>query len=845
MKFLTVDFNGWLDRILDPDGKEQALGFRSCFYKHQDQWLVGAQALAAARFAYSPDTIDAIDALACAAGHRHGLLEQGGASPLPASLWNLVGSANRADKETIHLALIVPDNQFFGSPRIVQEGKTRLEILYDSLYSARQSSGLMTSQFELVWRSVAVLQAVLDEGKLKDQEGKVLVVSVNQKIFWRVLRLRDWSRGDPGNGPICIQRTPMIVSRNYCNVGEKPWMKDLLTRVEDQYSVEYENLSKWTRCMELLVTNPSSETLDQLDIDASAIEHRTWPFDDGENVSWRTEAPMAVPKNYAKVSILKELIEIIEKFLSRQEETPIAVIIENPIDDKIFDHIQPLRRILSEKFQIHYVSGADTARAAARLANVLAESNHPKSPAWLDSVPEIQLKVRKKTDDGRSYTDWKPVISGDEVVPAGELYSTQPDEERRIILAPGIEYVHLHLNRGGEGVWEERYTQHAIDPSDHERVVEPLARVRPLSEVARIEIVEHLMDDKVEALVGSTSGLKWNELTSKRPTELSSIPELYIFESSDEGWENLKSILEQIVESGRHETDPSSRIELRNDLYMCTNQQWKSKKFPLGSDGQPPRTSNGRDYIAAQQLLRDALGVLVSDLEHRLAHQTKMKSGEANRLHMGLTWLFTGCPEEVTNFLLDSIINPSEKTGKTLHMGKNFSAWSIYSGVGRTAKSEESLRIIYDTLIRRWENKGGQKQDKFLLAAVSHPLARRFLVRQILSEDQKRFLRVKRFLCRQLDNIVCEEHDQRPNGKQPSLELRYVIMGFRGLCQIRHKNYEWFPAEGSEAKGIYKKLMQLKNSNRFRNKEFEQELLDLSAPYLIGKGEDPTMPGGF
>ena len=62
-------------------------------------------------------------------------------------------------------------------------------------------------------------------------------------------------------------------------------------------------------------------------------------------------------------------------------------------------------------------------------------------------------------------------------------------------------------------------------------------------------------------------------------------------------------------------------------------------------------------------------------------------------------------------------------------MDNEYAAWSIYSGIGRTVKSEESLRVIYDTLIGLWESGGRREQDKFLLAAVTHPLARRFLAR--------------------------------------------------------------------------------------------------------------------
>ena len=556
-------------------------------------------------------------------------------------------------------------------------------------------------------------------------------------------------------------------------------------------------------------------------------------------------------ENYGIVALQEKLSKIVTNFLNRQINKPIAIIIENPISEELVAGMRFFHQLSGENVPVYFVSGTDTLQAATRLAKVLAESNHHEGPAWLDSVPEIQLEVRGKLDDDQvGSTNWVEVVSKNEAVPAGEIYSTPKDRQRQINLAPGIEFIHLHLHRGNSDAWDERYTQHAIDPSDHVRVVEPLAKIRPLSEVARIEIIEHLPNDDVETLAGPTNGIKWDDLTSEKPPILGSIPELYIFEASEEGWEDIKPILKRIVASGQSGDNSSQRISLRDALYKCTQNQWKDGRFPLGSDGLPPRTSGGQNYDDDQELLRRAIAIIVRDLEYSVENRSQFeKVGDTNRLHMGLTWLFTGCPDKVTNILLEAIINPVGNSGVTLCVNKQYAAWSIYSGVGRTAKRREILEVIYDELLGRWEEDGGGiKQDKFLLAAVSHPLARRYLVRNLFYEDQKRFERVKRFLWRHLENIVHGIHDPRPGSKQPSLELRYVIMGYRGLCQIRYKHPEWFPHDGSgegEAVDVYDTLMQLSKTSKFKNREFEQKLLELSAPYLIGEGRDPTMPGGF
>ncbi len=156
-------------------------------------------------------------------------------------------------------------------------------------------------------------------------------------------------------------------------------------------------------------------------------------------------------------------------------------------------------------------------------------------------------------------------------------------------------------------------------------------------------------------------------------------------------------------------------------------------------------------------------------------------------------------------------------------------------------RRDDALRVVFDDLIGAWECGGATRQDKYLLAAVTHPLARRVSVRKILGEDKQRFDRVARFLRQQLNNLLKKVHDHRPNRPQPSLELRYITMGYRGLCQIRYSHPDWFPYKEEDARLAHNDLREAKKLGR----PFEQDLVERTAPYLIGEGKDPTMPGGF
>jgi len=753
-------------------------------------------------------------------------------------LWQLAADAARLAERNFHLAVVVPDGRFLGAAKVrTDTGKTALETLHEALVDARPVA-LRMCQIELVWRSVAVLKAAMENKALRGGPGAVLVISVNRRIFWTVLELRHWSPNDATKGSPCIVREPIMDDCQESEAWTARRVKHAMEVLSDNSARDLSSIRRWTRYAEILASDMSQESFAELGIDKSAIEHRTWPKNDG---NWAV-GPIAPTIRWADSSLPQALVNRIEKFQKGEEGTPLAIIVESPVGRTMTASFEKQIRMIAPRIRILRIIGADVARAAGRLAQALGQDR--KTPAWLDQVPGIEIKVRKQENakTNESTTKWIKVIPANEAIPAGETYHSQPQEDRRVSLAPGIEHVYLHFRRGRNEAWDERYsgrsTGHTIRPSEYIRTVEPLARVRPLSGEARIEIIEHLPDGTIQALAASRVSIKWSEMSATSPEVFRSIPELYIFESSKKGWANLEPLLTQVANAGAG----SVNWKLKDELYKCINSQWRERLFPLGSDGHPPRFDDPQKFQASQKLLQCAISVLLKELEDSINREVQLKSKVANRMHLPLTWLFTGCPERTVELLLDAIVNPQGPAGCALHINNEFSAWAIYSGVGRAVRSEAALRTIFDNLIGRWESDGGKKQDKFFLAAVTHPMARRIAVRRILTEDRRRFERVWRFLEQHLENILQGIHDSRPNRKQPSLELRYVTMGYRGLCQIRYENSEWFPIDSARAQETSAKLFEA--SRKVGNK-FEHDLVARTAPYLIGEGKDPTMPGGF
>ncbi len=79
----------------------------------------------------------------------------------------------------------------------------------------------------------------------------------------------------------------------------------------------------------------------------------------------------------------------------------------------------------------------------------------------------------------------------------------------------------------------------------------------------------------------------------------------------------------------------------------------------------PPRSCEGIEENT-QQLLGEVQEILLKELETSIEAGECLKSEDANRLHLCLTWMFTGCPEEVTGILLNAALDPQSKTGEAL-----------------------------------------------------------------------------------------------------------------------------------------------------------------------------------
>ena len=688
--FITFDLNGWFDHVFCPEDKlAHPLGFRSCLYSYDNKWLLGAKALSTARQLDKTDRLidvcDAIEYTSLPSDNEN-------SKALPKSLWQIVKDVPEIGQSEVNLALIVPDGEFFG--RLPEPGKkANLEYFYERLVNERPRD-LRRSKLEIIWRSVAVLKAAQKKYHEKkhpfNQHGNVLVVSINRKVYWARLKLRDWitKQEKASDGKVFIERK---LNRSFnCKEGES-WfqnrLEDVKKAVSERNSCEISSIEDQTRFLEIHASGITEELQKKYRLDHRDLEHQTLITQDNK---W---GAISTPESihWSNYQLPIKLINEIEEF--SKDPSSLGIVIENPIGRKSTTGFEMLLRGVSGKLDVFGIYAHETVKAAHTLAQELGRD--PKSPAWLDEVPAIEIKVRNSTrgeqNDSQGF-DWVPIIPKGEAVPAGEFYSTKPEDQPPISLAPGIEHVHLHFKRWQDERYSGKDTGHYIKPSDHKRIVKPLARVRPLSGEARVEILEQLRDGKTQALAPT---MKWSKMLSDRPEAMRSIPELYIFQANLDGWEELTPLLEKVIDYKDKEFDDPDTSELRQKIYKKTQEHWGSSTFPLGSDGQPPIFKDKNENEKAKNLIKDSTEILVDWLESYLnGRRVIAKDVVINRLHLPLTWLFTGCPDKIPSILLEAIKNPDGDYGAKLRMDKQFSAWSVYHGFGRTVNSSEGELYI-------------------------------------------------------------------------------------------------------------------------------------------------------
>ena len=258
--------------------------------------------------------------------------------------------------------------------------------------------------------------------------------------------------------------------------------------------------------------------------------------------------------------------------------------------------------------------------------------------------------------------------------------------------------------------------------------------------------------------------------------------------------------------------------------------------LPLDSAGEPP--GEGSVYEERKRVLREAGEALGENFKERVREKGQARIRTANRWHMGATWLFTGCPSGVVDILMEAVCNPRGTVATRLNLSNEFGRWPIYSGLGRATNTRAQMEMLARETLDQWEKAHRPVPDICSLATISHPAARRAEMREIWIDGRDLFERTWEFLAQQLIGWKSTGWPRNKPGT-PALALRYIMMGYRGLCQIRYRRPDWLPTDHPR---MYEAAEKLEAAQRRVKQEFVVELCERSIPFLYGEGEDPTIP---
>lgn len=334
------------------------------------------------------------------------------------------------------------------------------------------------------------------------------------------------------------------------------------------------------------------------------------------------------------------------------------------------------------------------------------------------------------------------------------------------------------------------------------------------------------------------------------------IPSLYVFEADEDAWRELEGHLTELRDWWRDDRAEGRRIVgIYANLYETFTSKWRDLRYPIDSAGDPPWVRNADSAKAKatererRRLVNDARDAMVGRFEEVLASQRKVDRGrQLNQVHTVPTWMFTNAPDSVALRLASGLACTSDEgraIAACLGLDDPFSAWAAYSGIGRSTNTVQALATVWETLLGCWD---GATPDKFLLAAISHPMGRRMETTDLLAARPDLRSQVTRLTTSALDWLSAGRSDPRPGGKgQWALELRYTLFIVRGLLRVCIADPSVEVRGGTDPmRSMADRLERLEQNRKLGSRQhLVRDLVDRTVPLARGEAGEVALPAGL
>ena len=360
----------------------------------------------------------------------------------------------------------------------------------------------------------------------------------------------------------------------------------------------------------------------------------------------------------------------------------------------------------------------------------------------------------------------------------------------------------------------------------------------------------------------TTVRLSWTDLVEEIEEDTGLVPGLFVYDASEDGWQELRKKLKEIAGADPTSTDKGlfATYEAAGKAFDA---RWKDRCYPISSAGEPPPARSewfcegprrDEEAIAEEErriaLVRAAVGVMLERLQHHVGSDSgplaQPGRRKANLLFGVPTWLFTAGDERIPLMIADALGDRGGEHYQRMGLDNTYSEWGACSGIGRGVYTVQGIKAAWQRLAAQPPSEG-----IYGAAAFGHPLARQPAATRVLCEEGELRRWVVDELLEGLTFMTRKWNFAWPKKKPGSVSLwaRYLLLGVRGLMRMREESETAFKDIERDFDEITEKLWLVEQTSHQRQwlqskwaRQFELTLWRDTAKMCRGELAPVDMP---
>jgi len=493
-----------------------------------------------------------------------------------------------------------------------------------------------------------------------------------------------------------------------------------------------------------------------------------------------------------------------------------AAFLVTPLEGSLREALISLLRNYLPKLQL--ISSTTIAIGALKAGHRLERG----IPHYLDRLDPIALAVMRQ--DGPVFEELIPQSA---TVPANKEYVSDPI--RGIVWVAQKDQVEFYIRKGSREIraWK---TERVTAPYEDQPVEIQLSQ-QPAQGWARVVVTSPNWDTLKRAPIR----LNWSDLVPDYRTEAEilatlerpkpGIPDRVVYSANYDLWDGTERYPGVKRALQKFDSDDAEAVDLLSEQIKAPFRPIGSPEtyYPISTDGDLPAKASPDDSRLLDRIIAEVSQRL---MEHTTGQRGRLRD---NDLLQCATWVFTRCPDEIQNLMIDAIEAVAGNRNHRL-LAPRSAKRVVLHGLGRCISDQARIRKVLGIIVALDQNADTR-------AAVASILSRRDEAPNAL--DDVLVDRIGKQTDRALKNQLRINSYQR--------DFKYTIFVLAGLLRYREAEPYAMLAERSDlARSILRTLeeigRQLKRQRTAINSAAEKMLLvDELKSFLSGQGGDPNI----